>query len=312
MAKGSRRHCALGAMLAGLVLSACSVDISGVTFLRDEAFEKGGVGNTGGVVSKAGSSGKSGSGSGGASTGGSKQTAGTNAGGTNVGGTDTGGTDTGGTDTGGMGGMLPEVCPVESGDPALPLLDDLDDGDVGLPISAGRVGGWFVVGDDGGGTLIPEPSMPLEPDSPGFDTPYAMHMSGGGFEVWGATLGLALLAPFADRPPCPYDVSPHAGVRFMLKGMSSDAIVRFQMPTVATHPTELGGTCMLAQGCSDHYGIDLMVPSQWTEVEIDFADLSQVGWGEPFPLDLREVLNMEFRVRENTTFDIWIDDLRFY
>lgn len=314
-----RRHWGTGAMLGGAFLAACSVDTSDVTFIRDDAFDQGAVGSggvvgnagvlNGGALNKAGFGGKASGGSGGAPTGGSKLTAGSDAGGSApVGGA-------GGMNLGGMGGGGVPECPVAVADPTQPLLDDINDPDPALPNVAGRIGGWYLATDGTpGGTVLPMtgPDMPPMPSQPGaLGSPYAMHVSGGGFTVWGISFGLALLAPFRDAPACPYDLSRQAGVRFMMKGMVSDMLVRVQVTTVRTHQPMQGGTCV-GMGCGDHYGLDVPISGNWQEVKVDFADMTQVGWGRAFPLDLSEALNIEFHTQPNATFDVWVDDLSFY
>jgi hypothetical protein len=317
---GLRGHWVTGAMLGGALLAACSVDTSDITFVRDDAFDVGGVGSggkvgnggvlNGGALNKAGSEGKSGSGSGGASTGGSKLTAGSDAGGS----APAGGTGGSGGAGGVNGGGGPQECPVVQADPMQPLLDDVNDLDPALPMVGGRIGGWYLATDDSMGTVMPaaSPDMPPRPTQPGaFGSPYAMRVSGGGFTEWGVSLGMALLAPLRNAPACPYDLTRQAGLRFMLKGTVSDMIVRVQVATVQTHQPMQGGTCM-GNGCGDHYGFDVPVSNDWQEVKVDFADLTQVGWGQELDFNLRESLNIEFHVNPSVTFDVWIDDLSFY
>lgn len=311
-----------GRHLAGLValgvgvLCACTVDTSEIKWVPDMLLDGegaeagdggvaniGGVANVGGVVN-IGGIGKGGSpasaGSGGAGTGGSKQM---------------GGMPGGGIDAGGMpgGGAPSEMCLVVRGDPAEPVLDDLEDGDNDLPRFAGRQGGWYVVNDMTGNQMPSgAANMPVVPTTPGFMSSYAMHTVGGGFTEWGAVLGLVLLPQPPPRPPCPYDLSRHSGLRFAVRGMTSGATVWVQVATVQTHRQEQGGTCMLGGDCGDHHGIFVPVSATWTSVDVNFSDLAQNGWGAPFDLDLRQVLNIEFLVGANSTFDLWVDQLAFY
>lgn len=293
-------------MLGGVLLAACSVDTSDITFVRDEAFDQGGaLGNAGvsngGALNKAGSDGKAGSGGGGVSTGGSKLTAGSDAGGS---------APAGG--TGGTGGGMPLDCPMVIGPADQKLLDDFEDGDAGLPAVGGRRGGWYLA-NDGTGMQMPMlgPNMPPNPATPGaMMTDYAMRTSGSGFTVWGANVGLVLLFGPPGRAPCPYDLSNYRGLRLFVRGTIQDSLLRVQIPTVDTHQPAQGGTCMDA--CGDHYGKEVMVTPSWGQVNVDFNQMVQQGHGREFPFDLSQALNIEFAVHPNGNFDFWIDQLEFY
>lgn len=306
---GVRRHWGIGAMLGGALLAACSVDTSDITFIRDEAFDEGGVGNggvvgnagvlNGGALNKAGSDGKAGSG--GAATGGSKLTAGSDAGGSEpVGG------------TGGAGGSMAMDCPMVAGAADQTLLDNFEDGDAGLPMVGGRRGGWYLA-NDGTGMQMPMlgANMPPNPTTPGaMMTSYAMRTSGSGFTVWGASVGLVLLFGPPGRAPCPYDLSNYRGLRLFVRGTIADSVLRVQIPTVDTHQPAQGGTCM--DSCGDHYGKEVMVTPSWGQVNVDFNQMTQQGHGREFPFDLSKALNIEFAVHPNGNFDFWIDQIEFY
>ena len=64
--------------------------------------------------------------------------------------------------------------------------------------------------------------------------------------------------------------------------------------------------------CFDHYAFDVTpVPPDWKEVVISFDMLKQGGFGKPVMKDLTHVLSMNFSVRANTQFDVWLDQLQF-
>lgn len=301
--------------LGATALGACSVDTSDVHFVDDDVFAQrtgngggpasntGGAANIGGVANVAGALNKAGSpGLAGSSNGGSSPTAGSPPAGSGSGGMGIG------------GGGSPGECKKAVGNPTALLIDDLEDGDPALPMLGGREGGWYVSNDGTPtGMQMPATSMPPKPVSGGANgSRYAMHTSGSGFTLWGANMGLTLLHG-PGRPPCPYDVTPHRGIRFYIMGTNSDGAVRFVVPTVQTHAVAQGGTCVGQGKCGDHFGYDIeSVPTSWKQLSVSFDQLTQVGFGAPVVFDETQVLNVEFSLGRGATFDISVDQLEFY
>lgn len=325
-----RHQRGLSFMVAAGVLAACSVDTSDVHFVPDDVLDStgatssvistgnvgnvgaggdiddtggvantGGVPNVGGVSSKAGSPGTAGFGTGGVSP-------------------SAGASSFGGTGGGFPGGGTSGRCQMRIGNPTELLIDDLEDGDPKLPMFGGREGGWYVSNDGSPfGMQKPAPNMPPPPDKPGSPpragaaaTSAAMHMSGSGFTDWGANMGLTLYLP-PGAGACPYDVSPHRGVRFWIKSMLPDSTVRFVIPTVETHAPAQGGTC--PRNCGDHFGVEISpVPTVWTPFEVEFAKLSQAGVGTAAKFYPNHALNVEWSVGFAEDFDFWVDQVEFY
>jgi hypothetical protein len=324
--KNQSKHSGLGIVImwATGLAGACSVDTSDLHFVPDDDFGKlselgdagdgnidtGGVGNIAGVLNKAGSGNKAGSNSGGVpGTGGTSSTGGTppTTGGTSSVG---GGVSSGGVSAAGMQAV---------GSLNDPLLDDFNDMNPMLPntmMNGSRMGGWYIT-NDGTGNMMP-PADPTKPPIPDFkpdynNMGYAMHLKGGGFKDWGANLGVTLVNA-QGRPPCPYDLSRFSGIRFYLQGMVSDGVLHFSLTTAETADAEHGGTCDIkTEKCFDNFAFDLMqVSPNWKLIQIPWSALKQGGWGAVKQLNVKNVLNIEFGVKPNTTFDFMLDQVEFY
>lgn len=296
------------------ILFACSVDTGDITFQEDDVYYRaggGGVASTGGSPNLGGTTAGAHDAGAGADSKGEGGSSG-DGGAATSGGESTGGTESGGTDAGGMGGMETGECPVVIADRLEPEIDDLEDGDEFILMRGKRNGGWYSYNDETG-SQTPPPRLLLLPDMPGAaGSRYSMHTSGSGFILWGAGIGFSLLTPpfpSDDMVPCPYDVSPHRGIRFQIRGTNDDGRVRLQLPTIETQPPMQGGTCDGA-ACGDHFGVEVPVSSSWEAREVPFAELYQ--WNADSKLDLTHVLTVEFHVAASVSFDFWVDQLEFY
>jgi hypothetical protein len=210
-------------------------------------------------------------------------------------------------------GGMPAMCPLVSSDPRDTLIDDFHQGDTLLPAHGGRTGGWYIF-SDGTGMLTPTPGQPPSPARPGYDgAGYALRMTGADLTDWGAGLGVTLLS-VPGRPPCRYDATPQAGLRFYFKGVvADDDTLRVNFVTEETLQVANGGRCPTTDECDAHYGLDISpVPADWELIEVPIAELAQPSWGTRKPLDLRHLLGFEFNVRVNSAFDVWIDQVEFY
>ena len=208
--------------------------------------------------------------------------------------------------TGGSGGT--------GGGPDVLLIDNLEDGNDSILPSAGRRGHWFTFND---GTLngfqTPEPGTLLVPDvvvpARGTST-RAAHTTGGGFVGWGAGMALDFVnegTPGAWGLPVPHDISQYSGVRFFAKG---NIEVRVEVTTSATTLVAEGGTCSLS--CNDHHGTFVSLSSVWTEHSVSFSTLTQRSFGTPTTFNPATALTIQFLVLGSLSFDVWIDDIRFF
>lgn len=215
-------------------------------------------------------------------------------------------------------------------------IDDLEDGDgtiCGSASSTGRHGSWYTVGDGTSTDLKPVPSQPFAPEliPDGRHTSrYAAHMTGSRFTGWGAAMGFHLNVQGPDVKP--YDASAVQGVRFWMK---SSAPVHVNFPILETLSTGDSGTCIDSEterNCDNHFQfliasvvdngkLTAPTPGEWTEYDVPFTAAAQAyssidANGNPIrgsaawnPAHLVGVL---FKVDPHWTFDVWVDDVRFY
>jgi hypothetical protein len=234
-----------------------------------------------------------------------------------------------------MGGMPPLTqCPTPHSPKDQPLIDDFEDGNAGLPMPmmGGRAGGWYVVTDGTMGMVVPpaDPNKPPNPDRPGYDAAmngmagYALHLSGGGFQDWGATIGTDLLhLPELDKR-CPYYIEGFQGIRFFIKGNVADGFVRFTLLTQETADLANGGFCDPARvKCFDNFGKEVPVGMGWKQEFVRFTELRQAG-GSMMDLNVTHALAIEFAAHGakstptgtcpdgKCAFDFWVDQLEFF
>jgi hypothetical protein len=266
-----------GAYVASAALAVASCVVS----FND--YPIGGVGGGGST----GTGGKAGKGEGG-STGGSTTTALGGSGGSS--GTDDGKDGKG--DTGGSGG----AAPTED------VIDDFEDGDYVVLPTDGRVGRWYTM-NDGTGTQTPAqgylaPSMLSESRD---GSQMALHTQGDGFDDWGALIRADFNHASAAEPINTYDASTYSGIRFW--GKSGDADSYSVRVVLLSTDTDSG---------DDHFGNDLTFTPEWQEFTLPF-DMMQQEVAGPLPsIDPSELMGFQIALPPGSSFDVWIDDLRFY
>jgi hypothetical protein len=188
------------------------------------------------------------------------------------------------------------------------MIDDFEDTNPAIIEQQGRVGAWYV-GNDGMGTQTPRMDQPLVPsqlEPARGESRRAAHTFGGPFESWGALIGTEL-------GPDGYDLSRYQGMRLWVRSGaafgSAAKSVRLNLPTPGTNTG--AGICTV---CSDHFGADIPLSSQWQQVTIAFSSLEQRGYGRPLlpRPDLARVTSLQLSFGPNVTFDLWIDDIELY
>jgi hypothetical protein len=189
------------------------------------------------------------------------------------------------------------------------LIDDLNDGDHSIPRLNGRLGAWED-GNDGtpGGEMSPDPKNTFVPNNTGDPCrKYAVYVKGTGFTDNGAWFWVGLGAP--------YDASRYTGISFWAKvdpGTTPSLTVSF--PDKDTSPD--AGICKPngngPNQCYDHYHVVARFTSTWTKYTISFKDLYQGGWGmQGTAFDPASLYQILFKISENATFGVWIDDIAF-
>lgn len=188
------------------------------------------------------------------------------------------------------------------------LIDDLNDNDRFIPLLNGRFGAWRTAHDPTpGATMLPPPAGNFLPSDSGDRCRLlAVHVTGGPFALWGASVGFGLGAP--------YDAGAYRGIRFWVKadGTSSN-LLRVGFPDRFSHPD--GGICLPnatgGAGCYDHWGYRISLPTVWTQITVPFSSLRQDGWGLRAPFAPSHLFEVTFQIPANAQFGIWIDDLTF-
>jgi hypothetical protein len=213
----------------------------------------------------------------------------------------------GGSSTGSGGTMMPDG-PIRTG--RLDLIDDMEDGDERLPIPLrdGRSGHWATY-NDGSPTVMqwPHPQgfyVMSAIDPPRGSSRYAARTYGSGLQSpmgW-ATIEMTFLASG------PYDASAYSGLTFYARvGANTQTEVRLNVTTLQTLPQ--GGICKM---CYDSFGKTLSLGTEWKQITLTFAELSQRGFGDPVAsFDTAHVYTIDFGFAGPLPFDLWIDDIAF-
>ncbi|HEV8247719.1 MAG TPA: hypothetical protein VGP93_18215 [Polyangiaceae bacterium] len=206
--------------------------------------------------------------------------------------------------------QTPSVCqaPLVATPPlAGEMVDDMEDADNAIMAAHGRSGYWYVF-DDATGTTSP---APLDPTLPELISPargaslYAMHFVGPGHTGYGAGLGM----PFHEQL-C-YDISQITKLQFWAKGPGR---IRVNVVTVQTQSEANGGDCLSSDTCcSDHFGIEFELGSDWMLYSIPSSAgvLTQQGYGGVTTYHPNAVINLIFQPApgHTTSWDFWIDDV---
>jgi hypothetical protein len=247
---------------------------------------------------------------GGGTTAGSGATSGTFAGGgagsagSDVGGTSSGGSETAGTDAGGQ--------PADDAS----IVDDMEDTDAQITVTAGRNGYWYVGNDLTAGGVQEPPSSKFEmfelTAGENGDSTYSAHMKVSGWTGWGTVIGFNLVESAGVKP---YDASAYCGLSFSGKAAAGTSL-RFRLPDGDTHPA--GGVCVETgaadQLCHDHFSAPVTLTTAWKTVSILFSQLEQLGTGY-HPADKKLKAHQLYAVEwalpgsAGKAYEIWIDDV---
>ncbi len=179
------------------------------------------------------------------------------------------------------------------------MLDDFDDGNLVLRPVEQRVGSWYAFADGTAGCA----ALRVETA----DSSPALHFTGGGFSGWGAAFGTALAWSMEESGLCTYDLSAYSGIRFRARG---NVNLRLNFASRQSALRSTGGECADSEGCFDQQGRNISLTADFTELEVPFCSLAQVGYGAPLgPLDSTQVTNLNFLVQTKSDFDVWLDDI---
>jgi len=221
---------------------------------------------------------------------------------------------TGGTTGGAGGGPATTGKGGAAGTPpsGVSVIDDLDDGDGRIAMTAGRQGPWHAFNDTNGGNQKPSVNGPFTPEMGGANSsPYAAHTSGSNYQFGGVGFDLNNATPTAGGMDSQaYDASGYKGITFWAKGNGN---LRVEFSQRSFVPTANGGSC--TESCWNVYGSraaqGTLSLTDWKQVTIPFTGLQrQDGTTKP-AFDPSQLMGIAFK-HEGSTFDFWIDDVEFY
>ncbi|MDI1475604.1 carbohydrate binding domain-containing protein [Polyangium sp. y55x31] len=213
----------------------------------------------------------------------------------------------------GGGGPGPGSGGSGGGGQKLTIIDDMEDQNGSIFPNAGMLGAWYTYNDEtAGATQTPIVGDPFEMTalSParGSST-YAANTKGNGFTTWGAGFGFDLNNDGVTKKA--YNASQFAGIHFWAKvGAGSSGAVRFNVGDSQTTPE--AGNC--GDTCSDDFGANVTLTTDWQEFKFAFAELKTVNWSKQNLTAIKKdaLYYVHFQASQNATFDIWIDDISFY
>jgi hypothetical protein len=194
------------------------------------------------------------------------------------------------------------------------LIDNLDDGNDHIAITPARRGSWYTFHDDTvGGVMTPgDAAFTLTTGGATASSVYYVHTTGHGFTDWGSGVGFDLNA--ADSgPKGKFNASAYTGIEFKAKG---NVTIRFSVQIAAVLETTLGGTCVAStvegMQCDDVHGKAVALTSSWATYQVPFSQLMQEGWGKPATFDKTTLTAVSYQMLPSATFDVSVDDVRFY
>jgi endoglucanase len=176
------------------------------------------------------------------------------------------------------------------------VLDDLTDGD-GQFTASGIRGQWGTYSD--GTSAITPPAMSAIVPTDG-----AIHVTGTGFNEWGAGLGLDLSS---EGGGAFVDLARYASLKVRAKGAGT---ITVELATPVTTGSDEGGECA-GDGCFGHYAATITLGAEYQDHVVTFAAMSQPSWGQEADLQLARVMGINFLSRaengQSANIDLWVD-----
>jgi hypothetical protein len=208
------------------------------------------------------------------------------------------------TSTSALDGVARALAPCEHAvraDPAIPLIDDFEDGNARMLAHAGRFGTWSYVTVD-----LPHAAMPVtlapEPITGSSNANRALRVRDANRHDWRAV--------WATFGPSCYDASAFAGIRFTGKG---PATISFELAIVDAVERQYGGTCQAE--CGHRHGVSIALGQRFERHEVRFEDLRQAPEtpaAARSAFDPKRLLALAFVAPAGSaSFDFWIDDVEW-
>jgi hypothetical protein len=183
-----------------------------------------------------------------------------------------------------------------------PLIEDWEEQDSAALRLDGRSGNWLTF-DDGTAKQNVASSSQLRPSRlSGGRSRYGLHLSGGRFSDWGVSFGTDLATGSC------YDASAYDGIAFWAKG---EIAVYVGVQVIDVQSPKFGGFCS-GDSCYNSHRKRVNLSPTWQRHVVRWSELEQLNPSGRFPLDTKRIRFLEFTImREDTPFDLWIDDVSF-
>jgi hypothetical protein len=170
-------------------------------------------------------------------------------------------------------------------------------------------------------------SIPIGTDTEDTMSTFAVHVTGSGQENSGTTFSYAQLNASLNAPaPAQVgsvDASAYTGIQFYAIVNTAATGARLTVANLYTDP--IGGMCTTTAGqpnsCFDHPGIQLAVHGTWSQYQVPFASLTQLGFGNhsptgaAFPKNAITLMKWDIGIPSSGAtqpWELWVDDLQFY
>ncbi|MDI1431156.1 carbohydrate binding domain-containing protein [Polyangium sorediatum] len=192
------------------------------------------------------------------------------------------------------------------------LIDDMEDQNGSITPNAGMLGAWYTYNDETvGATQTPTVGDPFEMAAlspPRGSSAYGANTKGSGFTTWGAGFGFDLNNDGVTKKA--FNAAQFAGIQFWAKIGGGTGAVRLNVGDSQTTPE--AGNC--GATCSDDFGANVTLTTDWKEFKFSFADLATVNWSKQNLTAIKKdaLYYIHFQAAQSMAFDIWIDDIAFY
>ncbi|HVU52041.1 MAG TPA: carbohydrate binding domain-containing protein [Polyangia bacterium] len=195
----------------------------------------------------------------------------------------------GATGAGGTGGKVVTGACAGKVKTAAPLIASFE---------SGALTDWYEYKDSTASASL----APLAIVSPGANgTSKAIHLSGSGFQGFGAGMGLMMICT---------DASAFQGITFWAKGTSGTSNdIALQVAIPETQAVADLGDC--TSKCYDHPSKKVALTSGWLQYSVKFTDLAQAGFGTPAAYS-GIVMALNFVSIEGPSLDFQVDEISFY
>ena len=188
-------------------------------------------------------------------------------------------------------------------------IDDMEDQEGSI---LSKAGAWYTYNDATMGatqTPVGTPFVMAKVPKANGSSQYAANTTGNGFTTWGAGFGFDLNNDGVAKKA--FDASQYAGITFWaLAGAGATTAIRFNVGDSQTTPE--AGNCGMT--CSDDFGSNLTLTGDWQQFTIRLFEMKAVNWSKQnlTAINKAGLYTVHFQASQNTTFDIWIDDISFF